>query len=60
MAERSNEKWVADLQATGALREDALADLRQILVHGLQFGLRKYLSPTNPNFAPLVEESFGA
>lgn len=57
MAERSNELWVTDLQAEGAVREEALADLRPILLQGLKYGLRKYLSPADPNFDPLVEES---
>ena len=36
---RSNQQWVADLQAAGPARDAAIADLRRILVSGLQRGL---------------------
>ncbi len=57
MTERSNEQWVTDLQAAGTSREDALLDLRKTMVQGLQYGLRTYLAPGNPNFSSLVEEA---
>ena len=36
---RSNQQWVADLQAEGPARDAALVDLRRILVTGLRYGL---------------------
>lgn len=38
-------------------REAALADLRQRLVKGLSYALRDYLSPADPSYDALVEES---
>ena len=57
MSKRSNEQWLAELQSLGPQRETALADLRAVLVRALSFALREYLSPADPNFGPLVEES---
>ena len=39
MAERSNEQWLRDLRQAGPQREDALADLRALLVRGLGYAL---------------------
>lgn len=39
MIERTNDQWVADLQQTGDVRQQALEDLRQRLVRGLLFYL---------------------
>lgn len=39
MADRTNEQWLADLQADGSRRSEALADLRQRLARGLYFYL---------------------
>ena len=36
---RSNQQWVADLQAEGPARDTAIVDLRRILVSGLHRGL---------------------
>lgn len=57
LVKRDNAAWLADLQAGDPAGEEALADLRALLIKGLQFGLRKYLSPGDPNFNPLVEEA---
>jgi RNA polymerase sigma-70 factor (ECF subfamily) len=56
MITRSNETWLSDLRAEGAVRESALTDLREIVQHGLPYALSRWLSADNPLFAPLVEE----
>jgi RNA polymerase sigma-70 factor (ECF subfamily) len=55
--ERTNEEWRRDLTSPGPAQEKALEDLRAIIVHGLPYALSKWLSPTNPQFDALVEES---
>lgn len=39
MATRSNESWLFDLRAEGPARELALADLREVIDHGLPYAL---------------------
>jgi RNA polymerase sigma-70 factor (ECF subfamily) len=56
MTNRTNDMWIADLRGNGAAREAALADLREIIQHGLPYALSRWISPENPLFAPLVEE----
>jgi RNA polymerase sigma-70 factor (ECF subfamily) len=56
MITRSNETWLSDLRADGSQRESALADLREIVEHGLPYALSRWLSPSDPLFTPLVEE----
>lgn len=53
---RTNEQWLADLRNNGQARETALTDLSHILLMGLPYALREWLSPADPNFTPLVEE----
>ncbi len=56
MTTRTNKEWLSDLQNNGAAREAALADLREIIQHGLPYALSRWLSPDDPLFPPLVEE----
>jgi RNA polymerase sigma-70 factor (ECF subfamily) len=56
MPNRTNEMWIAELRQNGAVREAALADLRQVIQHGLPFALSRWISPEDPLFSPLVEE----
>lgn len=56
MSGRTNELWLADLQAEGAQRESALADLRQIILTGLPYALSRWLTTDDPRFFPLSEE----
>lgn len=56
MAARSNEKWVSDLRSEGATRESALADLRDVVQHGLPYAVSRWVSQEDPLFAPLVDE----
>lgn len=56
MNSRSNESWLADLRSTGAAREEALHDLREIIQRGLPYALTRWLSADSPLFHSLVEE----
>jgi RNA polymerase sigma-70 factor, ECF subfamily len=56
MSKRSNEAWLSDLRAAGAVREAALADLRQIILGGLPYALNKWLTSNDPRFDALAEE----
>ncbi len=56
MTTRDNETWISELKSDGASREAALADLREIVQHGLPYALSRWLSPEDPLFTPLVEE----
>jgi len=56
MPTRTNEQWLAELQTEGAAREDALEDLRAIVVSGLPYALSRWVSSSDPQFNALVEE----
>jgi RNA polymerase sigma-70 factor, ECF subfamily len=56
MSKRSNEAWFSDLRSAGAVREAALADLRQIILGGLPYALNKWLTSNDPRFDALAEE----
>ena len=56
MKKRTNEEWLNDLRAQDESREDALAELRSIILSGLPYSLSKWLSPSDPNFSPFTEE----
>ena len=56
MTTRSNKSWLSDLRSDGAAREAALADLREVIQHGLPYALSRWLSSDDPLFTPLVEE----
>lgn len=55
--ERSNEEWRKDLAEPGPAQEAALADLREIILKGLPYGLSTWLSPSDPQFDSLTEET---
>lgn len=57
MTRRSNEQWLHDLKAGGEAQSDALADLRAALLSGLPYALTRWLSPSDPSFEPLIEET---
>ena len=57
MAKRTNDEWLSDLKSEGVRRESALADLRAILLAGLPYALSRWLSPSNPQFDALAEET---
>jgi RNA polymerase sigma-70 factor (ECF subfamily) len=54
---RTNDEWRRDLKTPGQAQEAALADLRVIIARGLPYALSKWLSPTDPQFDSLVEET---
>lgn len=54
--ERDNAAWIGDLQAGGAQREAALADLHDRLVATLPYGLSRWLTPNDPQFDALIED----
>lgn len=45
-----------DLASPGEAQEDALSDLRAIIVRGLPYALSKYLTPSAPQFEALSQE----
>lgn len=55
--ERTNEQWIADLRSPGPPQEAALSDLRKIIMAGLPYALTKWISPSEPQFDSLIEES---
>ncbi|MGH2581628.1 MAG: RNA polymerase sigma factor [Anaerolineales bacterium] len=57
MITRDNAAWVSDLRVPGDLRESALADLRTLLARSLPRGLSRWLSPGNPEFSDLIEDT---
>ena len=56
MEERTNQQWLSDLSSPGPTQEEALSDLRAIIVKGLPYALSKWLKPSDPKFTPLSEE----
>lgn len=54
---RDNEAWLSALRAGGMQRDEALADLRALLVRALPQGLSTLLSPANPAFDSLIEDT---
>ena len=56
MPTRTNNEWIADLQSESEPRNSALADLHAVILNGLPYALKKWLSPSNPRFTPLAEE----
>ena len=55
--ERTNEQWVADLRSSGRAKDNALEDLRGTVRSGLPYSLSKWLTPADPNFDSLVDET---
>jgi RNA polymerase sigma-70 factor (ECF subfamily) len=54
---RDNDSWLRDLRAGGEQRDAALADLQVMLRRALPQGLSRFLSPENPEFEPLIEDT---
>ncbi len=57
MSNRTNAEWLADLRSEGPNRDAALADLSAIIRKGLSFALSRWLSPTDPHFDSLADET---
>ena len=56
IATRSNRQWIADLRAQGPARDAAIADLRRILVSGLQRGLLRQIRAGGREFDAQAED----
>jgi RNA polymerase sigma-70 factor (ECF subfamily) len=54
---RDNDQWLSDLNSGGPAQEAAIADLRAILLSGLQRGLTKWLDPYSPELENLAEDA---
>ena len=55
MKQRTNDEWLAELRDPDN-REDALIDLRVILLNGLRRGLVTHVNTQGPEFEPLAED----
>lgn len=53
---RSNEEWLEHLRAVGPAQDDALSDLREILLGGLKRGLTDWVNTSGPEFGALAED----
>jgi RNA polymerase sigma-70 factor, ECF subfamily len=53
---RDNDIWLKDLRASGVQRDDALTDLRALLLRALPKGIARWLSPENPEFEAFLED----
>ena len=53
---RTNEQWLDDLRAEGPRYDDALLDLRQLLISGLRRGLLGRVNTSAPEFESLAED----
>jgi RNA polymerase sigma-70 factor (ECF subfamily) len=56
MKDRTNQEWLTDLRTPGLDQEEALSDLRVIIMKGLPYALSKWMTSSDPKFEPLVEE----
>ncbi|MGB1249776.1 MAG: RNA polymerase sigma factor [Candidatus Promineifilaceae bacterium] len=55
MKQRTNDEWLSELRDPNN-REDALIDLRTILLNGLRRGLVSHVNTQGPEFEPLAED----
>ena len=56
-ARRSNSDWLADLRSVGEVRDAALDALRSLILAALPRALSPWLSPSDPRFEALAEET---
>ena len=54
---RDNQTWLADLKASGDLRDSALADLRHTLLRVLPGALARWLPPDTGHFDTFLEDT---
>jgi RNA polymerase sigma-70 factor, ECF subfamily len=54
--QRDNQTWLADLRSEGAQRENALSDLRKIVLRVLPNALSRYLSPKDGHFDAFLDD----
>lgn len=55
-SKRSNSEWIEHLNSDGDEKEEALKNLRAVIIRGLPYALSSWLSPADPQFNDLVEE----
>lgn len=55
--QRDNAAWLTDLRSTGEQQENALNDLREILMRILPKALSRWLTPEDPLFEPFIEDT---
>lgn len=53
---RTNEEWIEDLKSHGPVQDEALQDLRLVIMKGLPYAISNWLSPGDPQFEDLIEE----
>jgi RNA polymerase sigma-70 factor (ECF subfamily) len=53
---RTNEQWLTELQSAGAIYDQAIEDLRQILLSGLRRGLLGQINTSAPEFETQGED----
>jgi len=56
VVKRTNEQWLNELSQSGAVRENALNDLHQILLSGLRRGLLGQINTNAPEFETQAED----
>jgi RNA polymerase sigma-70 factor, ECF subfamily len=56
VTKRTNEEWLQDLSGAGPAHDEALADLRQLLLSGLTRGLLNQVNTSAPEFATQAED----
>ncbi len=56
MIERTNDEWLHAISTSGSERDAALADLRIILINGLQRGLLGRVDTSAPEFETMAED----
>jgi len=56
MEQRSNQEWLDALKSPGAERDRALAELRALLVRGLNYALRDWRRTAGRDFEALAED----
>lgn len=56
MVQRTNQAWLKALRATGPSYDQAIADLHQILLNGLQRGMLHRINTTAPEFETQAED----
>jgi RNA polymerase sigma-70 factor (ECF subfamily) len=57
LVERSNKEWTTDLGQPGPQRDEALHDLRALLVRGLGFALAKYRNVREADLEDFAQEA---
>lgn len=54
---RDNDAWLNDLRSDGTPRDEALEDLRVLILRALPRGVSQWLSPGKPEFESLIEDT---